>query len=81
MRKHEYYHGMYGDMHIPPPDYTRNDKLSASGITEGVGAWIVESLRLPSLGMPDGSFTLVLDSTQIRQATTAAFNVVQRDVA
>jgi hypothetical protein len=68
-------------MDIAPPDHLKDDKLSARGVTQSVGTWIVESLLLPSLGMPQGSYTLVLDGNPIPEQTAAVFRVVQRDAA
>jgi hypothetical protein len=69
------------DMDIAAPDGLKNNKLSARDITRSVGEWFVEALLLPSLGMPKESFTLILDGNPTPEATTAAFCIVQRDVA
>jgi hypothetical protein len=76
-----YVFGLHGRMDIAPPDHLKDDKLSARGVTQSVGTWIVESLLLPSLGMPQGSYTLVLDGNPIPEQTAAVFRIVQRDAA
>lgn len=77
----EYLYGMFGDMHIPAPDWLSNDAVFAKDLTSSVGTWITEALLLPSLGMPANCYTLVLDGDPIPEKTTLAFNVVQRDAA
>ncbi|KAH6475605.1 hypothetical protein HBI59_000530 [Parastagonospora nodorum] len=67
------------DMHLSDPEWLRNDKLAARDITKSIGTWIVEAHRLPSLGMPEGSYTLVFDGGPMPEKSTAAFAVVQRD--
>jgi hypothetical protein len=58
-----------------------NDQLPAEGITKSVGTWVMEALALPSLGMPEGSYALVLDGNPTPEHTSKVFRVVQRDVA
>jgi hypothetical protein len=41
----------------------------------------MEALALPSLGMPEGSYALVLDGNPTPEHTSKVFRVVQRDVA
>jgi len=82
--KRWYLYGIGVDMRMrtAAPDSLRDgNNLSACAITKSVGEWIVECLLLPSLGMPQRSFTLVLDGKPVPEATTAAFSVVQRDAA
>jgi len=69
------------DMHLSDPEWLRNDKLQARDVTRSIGTWIVEALRLPSLGMPEGSYTLIFDGDPMPEKSTAAFAVVQRDAA
>jgi len=57
------------------------DRLAASDITYAVGTWVTEALILPSLGMPHGYFTLILDGNPTPDYMTEIFEVVQRDVA
>jgi hypothetical protein len=80
-RRITYTHDRHRDVNDPIPRSLRSDKLSASTITYSVATWIVECLRLPSLGMPEGSFSLVLDGNPIPDKTAELFQVVQRDVA
>ncbi|KAL5113549.1 hypothetical protein ACEQ8H_008558 [Pleosporales sp. CAS-2024a] len=67
------------------PDFVekdlRDDKVAARKITEAVGSWIAEAVLLPSLGMPDGSFTLIFDGDPTPSNSTAVFNIIQRDAA
>lgn len=53
--------GAEADMHSPAPDDLKDDKLTANAVTGCVGTRTVECHLLPSLGMPQGSYTLVLD--------------------
>ena len=53
----------------------------AKFITKALGAWLMEATVLPSLGMPSGSFTLVLDGASLPEHTSRVFGVIQRDVA
>ncbi|EUC32498.1 hypothetical protein COCCADRAFT_98462 [Bipolaris zeicola 26-R-13] len=62
-------------------DSMQNDRLQASEVSQLVGNWMVEALALPSLGMPEGSFTLVLDGDPIPEHTSKVFRIVQRDAA
>lgn len=63
------------------PDTLFEKNLTAHSITKDIGIWYVEYLELPQLGMPDGSFTLVLDSNPIPHKAAEIFIVVQRDAA
>ncbi|KAF1847202.1 uncharacterized protein K460DRAFT_363309 [Cucurbitaria berberidis CBS 394.84] len=58
-----------------------DDRLPANRTTKAVGTWVAEALALPSLGMPENSFTLVLDGNPTPEHTSEVFRVVQRDVA
>jgi hypothetical protein len=80
-RRAIYTHDMHEDVNDPIPEFLKSDRLFANTITRSVATWIVECLRLPSLGMPEGSFTLVLDGNPIPDKTAEVFQVVQRDVA
>ncbi|KAF5846217.1 hypothetical protein GGP41_003602 [Bipolaris sorokiniana] len=62
-------------------DSMQNDRLQASEVSQLVGNWMVEALALPSLGMPEGSFTLVLDGDPIPEHTSKVFRIMQRDAA
>ncbi|KAH7552247.1 hypothetical protein BM1_09109 [Bipolaris maydis] len=62
-------------------DSMQNDRLKASEVSQVVGNWMVEALALPSLGMPEGSFTLVLDGDPIPEHTSKVFQIMQRDAA
>jgi len=57
-----------------------NDRCPARQITKAVGAWVKEAMSLPELGMPHGSFTLVLDGDPCPELSSRAFRIVQRDV-
>jgi hypothetical protein len=58
-----------------------SDVLSTQLITKEVARWIVEAMALPSLGMPDGSFTMLLDGEPLLELTARVFDMVQRDAA
>ncbi|CAN9167452.1 unnamed protein product [Alternaria sp. RS040] len=58
-----------------------DDRCHANVISKGVGAWIMEAMALPSLGMPHGSFTLVLDGDPLPEQTSRLFRIIQRDAA
>ena len=47
----------------------------------GVADWIMEALELESLGMPSGSFTLVLDGEPTTEQSTQVFNILQHNAA
>ncbi|KAI4650284.1 uncharacterized protein J4E79_009552 [Alternaria viburni] len=57
------------------------DRLAAKDITREVGKWAIEASILPSLGMPEECFTLVLDGEPTPAHTTKLFRVVQEDMA
>lgn len=50
-------------------------------VTKDVALWIVEALALVPAGMPQGSFTLVLDGNPAPEQCTKIFQRVQRDAA
>jgi hypothetical protein len=53
--------------------------LSTQFITKEVARWLAEGMELPSLGTPDGSFTMTLDGNPLPELTARVFNMVQRD--
>ncbi|KAK1974470.1 hypothetical protein LZ30DRAFT_607915 [Colletotrichum cereale] len=56
--------------------------LDSALITYNVGSWIAEALALIPAGMPESSYSLVLDGNPVPQLCTRIFqSVVQRDVA
>ncbi|KAK2031600.1 hypothetical protein LX32DRAFT_637013 [Colletotrichum zoysiae] len=56
--------------------------LDSALITYNLGAWIMEAQLLASAGMPESSYSLVLDGDPVPQLCTEIFRaVVQRDVA
>ncbi|KAF7670704.1 hypothetical protein GT037_011155 [Alternaria burnsii] len=57
------------------------DRCPADLITHAVGAWSKEATVLPSLDMPHGFYTLVLDGEPVSEHTSHVFRIVQRDVA
>ncbi|EUC44770.1 hypothetical protein COCMIDRAFT_70675, partial [Bipolaris oryzae ATCC 44560] len=59
----------------------QNDRLQAATVSRSIGKWMAEALALPSLGMPEGSFTLVLDGNPVPKHTSRVFRIVQRDAA
>lgn len=70
------------DMNVSDTEWLRNDKSAARDNTKAIGTWIAEAFRLPSLGMPEGSYTLVFDRDLMSpEKSTAAFALVQRDAA
>lgn len=50
-----------------------SDRLYATDITRAVGQWIVGVLALPTIRMPDGSYTLVLISNFTLEHTSNVF--------
>jgi len=56
-------------------------QLAAKDITRAVGEWIMDASALPSLGMPEDSYTLILDGGPTLDHTSRVFQTVQRDVA
>ncbi|KAI4636994.1 hypothetical protein J4E93_010785 [Alternaria ventricosa] len=66
------------------PEYMYNvvsDPLLSKHISKALGAWMAETMALPSLGMPEGSYRLVFDGAPTLQHTSDVFKVVQRDIA
>jgi len=59
----------------------RGDRLRAYNVTKSIGKWVTEVMALQSLGMPEGSHTLVLDGDPIPNHTANVFRIVQRDAA
>ena len=63
------------------------DRLRAHAVSRGdmgyggVSGWIMEALRLPSLGMPTNAFTLVIDGEETPTNSTRVFDILQRDAA
>jgi hypothetical protein len=53
-----------------------NDRCPAEGITKAVGIYIAKAIALPSLGMPEDSLTLVLNSNLTPNYTSNVFRVV-----
>jgi len=62
-------------------DIMEDDRLFSSTITKAVGAWIIEAQVLLSLGMPQDSFSVLLDGSPTPRHTSTVFKIVQRDVA
>ena len=58
-----------------PSDPDR-DHLLAKGITKSIGTWLMEASALPSLGMPNNSYRLVLDGSPDIEYTSEVFRVV-----
>lgn len=69
------------DLHGPPDGEVTDDKLTSRSITQAVGTWIVEAQLLPSLGMPQNSYTLMFDGDPIPHKSAMVFDIIQRDVA
>jgi hypothetical protein len=78
-RIHEYLY----DLHFRggEPDALRDDRLDGQELTASVGRWIAEAMALPSLGMPEGSYTLIFDGNPTPEHTSTVFRVVQQDAA
>lgn len=57
----------------------QNDRLCASDVTQSIGQWAAETMVLQSLGMPEKSYTLVLDGDPAPELTSKVFRTVQRD--
>jgi hypothetical protein len=74
-------HGAFTNMHIPPPEWLRDDKLASCGVTKSISKWIAETLLLPSLGLPEGSYTLIFDGEPTPEKSAEVFDIVQRDAA
>ncbi|KAI4665269.1 uncharacterized protein J4E78_002729 [Alternaria triticimaculans] len=66
----------------PDLDYDLSrDRLLPKFISKALGSWMAEMMALPSLGMPDGSYRLVLDGEPTGDHTSDVFKAVQRDIA
>ena len=59
----------------------QGDHLLAVDVTRSVGSWIIEAMMLPTLGMPDGSYSLVLDGNPLPEHTSKIFRILQRDAS
>ena len=59
----------------------RVDCIESKMIMRAVCLWIAEAMILPSLGMPNGSFSLVIDGNPTPEASTKVFDIVLRDIA
>ncbi|KAH6876275.1 hypothetical protein BKA58DRAFT_455430 [Alternaria rosae] len=59
----------------------QDDLLRAYTVTKSIGKWVTEAMALQSLGMPEGSHTLVLEGDSIPNHTANVFRIVQRDAA
>ncbi|KAI4614485.1 hypothetical protein J4E83_007139 [Alternaria metachromatica] len=63
------------------------DRITASIVSRGemrhggVADWIMEVMALESLGMPQNSFTLIIDGAAVPDGSTQVFDVLQRDAA
>ena len=57
-----------------------DDRIPAGRITGAVATWVAEALVLPTLGMPEDSYILVLDGNPTPRHTNELFRVVQRDM-
>ncbi|KAF2649693.1 hypothetical protein K491DRAFT_762222 [Lophiostoma macrostomum CBS 122681] len=58
-----------------------SDELDATAVTRPLVPWITEALALPSLGMPIGAFTLLLNGDPTALKTSEVFATVTRDAA
>jgi hypothetical protein len=52
------------------------DRLHSEDITKSIGTWLMVALALPSLGMPEGSFTLVFDGSPTPEHTSEVFRTL-----
>ncbi|USP81842.1 hypothetical protein yc1106_09116 [Curvularia clavata] len=59
----------------------KNERLRARDVTRSVGKWMTEALALPSLGMPEESYTLVFDGNPVPELSSKVFRIIQRDAA
>jgi hypothetical protein len=57
------------------------DQLFSDKVSKAVAHWIVEAMALPSLGMPDNCFTLILDGAPVPRETSEVFKRFHRDDA
>ncbi|KAK7178664.1 hypothetical protein PSPO01_15272 [Paraphaeosphaeria sporulosa] len=63
------------------PDDRPERPLRTSIITKAFGRWIFETLELQERGMPEGSFTLILDGNLIPEKASQIFRAVKSDAA
>lgn len=52
------------------------DQLCAEDVTRSVGEWLAEAMALPTLGMPVGSYTPMLDGSPTLEHTSKVFHIV-----
>ncbi|UKZ81737.1 hypothetical protein TrVFT333_009509 [Trichoderma virens FT-333] len=65
-----------------PDDAGRGRGLCSYSLTESVALWITEALALIPLGMPQKSFTLILDAGASEEECAEIFQtIIQRDAA
>jgi hypothetical protein len=72
---------LHGDQNFLDHGLLDRHRCDAGFISQGVGTWIMEARALPSLGMPQDSFTLVLDGDPLPDQTSRIFKIIQRDAA
>jgi hypothetical protein len=53
----------------------------SSMVTNAVGLWLAEAMILPSLDIPNGSFSLVVDGGPTTEASSKVFDIVLRDTS
>ncbi|PSN73517.1 hypothetical protein BS50DRAFT_583044 [Corynespora cassiicola Philippines] len=53
--------------------------IPTAWISKILGYWIIETMNLPSLGMPDGSFSLIFDGEPAPKEASDIFKILQRD--
>ncbi|KAJ0335087.1 hypothetical protein COL922a_009759 [Colletotrichum nupharicola] len=57
-------------------------RIQSAQITQSIWKWVQEALALAPAGMPDNSFSLILDGQRLPNLATQMFQaVVQRDIA
>lgn len=71
----------YASAQYPPGPWITEDKLQACDVTRSVGSWIAEAILLPTPGMLEGSYTLILDGSPNLEKSAAVFAIVQQDAA
>jgi len=59
--------------------YISSEGLSGRAIHQAIVPWILEAAGSPSLGMPAGSFTFIIDGTSSPRRSSKIFEVVKRD--
>jgi hypothetical protein len=57
-------------MHITLLDWLRDDELTSCGVTKSSSKKIAETLLLPSLEIPEGSYALVFDGGPMPERST-----------